>query len=162
MDVSIRRRTEADLPACVAALRAVHEADRYPLNWPADPAGWLTPPGLAAAWVAELGDVPLAGHVLLASRPSGELELGRLFVVPAARRRAAASALLAAAEDFAAAAARPLILEVADGERSSAIALYEAAGWIHTHSTEADWTTPDGAPVRLRHYRRPDTGYWRS
>ncbi|MEV6842521.1 GNAT family N-acetyltransferase [Actinoplanes sp. NPDC051411] len=148
MDVSIRPRTPADLDACVAALREVHEADGYPTNWPADPAAWLTPPELAAAWVASLDDVPLAGHALLVNRPSGELELARLFVPPAARRRAVASALLAAA----ASVRRPLVLEVVDDGRSSAIALYEAAGWRHTHSTTAAWTTPAGAPVRLRHY----------
>jgi GNAT superfamily N-acetyltransferase len=148
MDVSIRPRTPADLDACVAALREVHLADRYPMNWPADPAGWLSPPGVAAAWVASLDDVPLAGHALLVERPSGGLELARLFVPPAARRRSVASALLTAA----AALGRPLVLEVTDEDRSSAVALYEAAGWRYTHSTTAGWTTPDGSPVRLRHY----------
>jgi GNAT superfamily N-acetyltransferase len=151
MDVSIRPRTRADLDACVAALRAVHEADRYPLNWPADPARWLTPPGLAAAWVATLDDVHLAGHALLLESPSGDLELARLFVPPAARRRAVASALLRTA----AALGRPLFLQVAAGDRSPATALYEATGWRHTHTTTADWTAPDGSPVRLHHYRRP-------
>jgi GNAT superfamily N-acetyltransferase len=151
MDVSIRPRNPADLDACVAALREVHGADGYPMAWPADPAGWLTPPGVAAAWVASLADVPLAGHALLVDRPSGDLELARLFVRPAARRRAVAAALLTAA----ASRGRPLVLEVVDDGRSPAIALYEAAGWHHTHSTTASWTAPDGSPVRLRHYHRP-------
>jgi len=151
MDVSIRPRTPADLDACVAALREVHEADRYPMNWPSDPARWLTPPGLAAAWVAALDDVPLAGHALLLESPAGDLELARLFVPPAARRRAVASALL----QTAAALGRPMFLEVAATGRSPATALYEAAGWRHTGTTTADWTTPAGAPVRLHHYRTP-------
>lgn len=153
MDVSIRPRTPADLDACVAALREVHEADHYPTNWPADPAGWLTPPDITAAWVASLPDVPLAGHALLVDLPTGGLELARLFVPPAARRRAVASALLTAA----AAVGRPLVLRVTDEARSPAAALYEAAGWHHTHSSTAPWTSPSGAPVRLRHYELPRT-----
>ena len=76
MDVSIRPRSDADLAACVAALRLVHDADDYPMIWPADPVAWLTPPDLAAAWVAVLDDVPLAGHVLLLD--SGLLDSGLL------------------------------------------------------------------------------------
>jgi GNAT superfamily N-acetyltransferase len=151
MDVSIRPRTPADLDACVAALREVHESDGYPTNWPADPAAWLTPPDVAAAWVASLDEVPLAGHALLVNRPSGDLELARLFVPPAARRRAVASALLTAAASL----GRPLVLEVVDEGRSPAMALYEAAGWHYTHSTTAAWTARDGSPIRLRHYQRP-------
>jgi GNAT superfamily N-acetyltransferase len=151
MDVSIRPRTPADLDACVAALREVHESDGYPTNWPADPATWLTPPDVAAAWVAALDDVPLAGHALLVNRPSGDLELARLFVPPAARRRAVASALLTTAASL----GRPLVLEVVDEGRSPAMALYETAGWHYTHSTTAAWTARDGSPVRLRHYQRP-------
>jgi GNAT superfamily N-acetyltransferase len=150
MDVSIRPRTPADLDACVAALHAVHVTDGYPANWPAEPARWLTPPGLAAAWVAALDDVPMAGHALLLESGDG-LELARLFVPPAARRRSVASALLAAAIDW---AQRPLVLQVTDEDRSSAIALYEASGWQYTHSSVATWTAPDGSAVRLRHYRR--------
>jgi GNAT superfamily N-acetyltransferase len=147
----IRPRTGDDLDACVAALRAVHETDRYPTNWPADPARWLNPPGLAAAWVATLEDVPLAGHALILG--SDPLELARLFVSPAARRRSVAAALLAEATDWA--AGRPLTLQVTDERRSAAVALYESSGWQYTHSSIATWTTPEGAPVRLRHYRWP-------
>jgi GNAT superfamily N-acetyltransferase len=157
MDVPIRPRADADLPGCVAALRAVHETDRYPLNWPDDPTRWLTPRGLAAAWVATLDDVPLAGHALLLDA-GADLELARLFVPPAARRRAVASALLTEAARFAATAGRALVLEVCDEERSPAIAVYEATGWRFTHSSLAGWTAPDGSPVRLRHYRRPGAG----
>jgi GNAT superfamily N-acetyltransferase len=150
MDALIRSRTRADLDACVAALRAVHLTDGYPTNWPADPARWLTPPGMAAAWVASLEDVPLAGHALVMDA-GGELELARLFVAPAARRRSVASSLLAAVAEW---ARKPLVLRVTDEDRSSAIALYEASGWVFTHSSVATWTAPDGSAVRLRHYRR--------
>jgi len=48
----------------------------------------------------------------------------------------------------------PLVLEVVDEGRSSAIAFYESHGWQCTGTTVADWTGPDGSPVKLRHYRR--------
>jgi [ribosomal protein S18]-alanine N-acetyltransferase len=62
--VPIRVRTAADLAACVAILRRVHEVSGYPSVWPGDPGGWLTPRGMIAAWVAE-HDGQIAGHVLL-------------------------------------------------------------------------------------------------
>jgi len=87
------------------------------MNWPSDPGRWLTPPDLAAAWVALVaGD--LAGHAVVLD--SGEV--GRLFVTPAARRRSVASALLAAAADWAAAEGRELTLNVTDTRRSAAVA----------------------------------------
>jgi hypothetical protein len=53
-----------------------------------------------------------------------------------------------------------LTLHVTDEHRSAAVAFYEATGWLYSHSTGADWTTADGRPVRLRHYRLDgcDTG----
>ena len=140
-------------------LRAVHEADRYPLNWPPDPARWLTPPELMAAWVAELPAGHLAGHVAL-QHPTGDgepfrgAELSRLFVDPAARRHSVAAALLGQAETWTTERGLTLTLTVTDEHRSSAIAFYEATGWQHINTTTADWMTPDGTPVRLRHYRR--------
>jgi len=41
----VRRRAVEDLPGCVRALEAVHAANAYPMWWPADPAGWLSPVG---------------------------------------------------------------------------------------------------------------------
>src|SRR5665811_986397 len=61
-EVSVRRRAVGDLPGCVRALEAAHAADAYPMWWPADPAGWLSPVGWTAAWVAELAGV-VVGHV---------------------------------------------------------------------------------------------------
>ncbi|HEV7962469.1 MAG TPA: GNAT family N-acetyltransferase, partial [Actinoplanes sp.] len=75
----LRDRTAADLDACVLALRAVHEADGYPVNWPPKPARWLDPPGVLAAWV--FADPEVAGHVLVTA-PG---EVGRLFVTPSHR-----------------------------------------------------------------------------
>jgi len=48
----IRERTEQDLIACAAALRSVHETDRYPHTWPRDVVDWLQPPRQRRAWVA--------------------------------------------------------------------------------------------------------------
>ncbi len=93
----IRPRTDADLAACVEALADVQAADRYPVDWPDDPRGWLTPGDLAAAWVA-VADGAVTGHVGLARtrlEPLG-ITLGgavtRLFVTPPARRGGLAAA----------------------------------------------------------------------
>ncbi|MEV4618912.1 GNAT family N-acetyltransferase [Asanoa sp. NPDC049573] len=146
----IRLRLAADLDGCVAALRAVHEADSYPLNWPSDPRLWLTPAGLSRAWVAEGPGGVIDGHV--AVRQPGEL--CRLFVAPAARRRSVGRALVSAATAWATERHVGLTLDVADEQRSAAVAFYEATGWRHTHTTQAEWTAPDGSPVDLRHYGR--------
>jgi GNAT superfamily N-acetyltransferase len=149
-----------DLDRCVDALRAVHEADAYPLNWPADPRGWLTPPRLLQAWIAEEPDGAVAGHVAVqrlpdvsdSQAPAHHAELSRLYVTPAARRRSVASALIRHARSWTAEHGYELTLNVTDEHRSAAVAFYEATGWRHSHTTDADWTTPDGRPVRLRHY----------
>ncbi|MEV4533791.1 GNAT family N-acetyltransferase [Asanoa sp. NPDC049518] len=145
--ILVRPRHEADLPGCVAALRAVHDADAYPLNWPSDPVGWLDPPGLARAWVAELPEGTIAGHVAIQGG-----ELCRLFVTPAARRRSVGTALVGQATAWAAEHGIRLSLEVTDEQRSAAVAFYAANGWQHTHTTRAGWTGPEGGPVQLRHY----------
>ena len=147
----IRERLPADLPACVAGLRAVHLADGYPLQWPTDPAEWLSSERLVQAWVAELPGIGLAGHVAVVADTSAELS--RLFVVPQARRRGIAEALVTVAAEWARERRLPLVLEVVDEGRSSAIAFYESHGWELTHTSIADWTGPGGEPVQLRHYR---------
>jgi GNAT superfamily N-acetyltransferase len=144
------------LDRCVQALRAVHETDAYPLNWPADPRGWLDPPGLLRAWIAEEPGGAVDGHVAVqraqGETPARHVELSRLYVAPAARRRSLASALVDRVRLWAAEHEYDLTLNVTDEHRSAAVAFYEAEGWRHTHTTDADWTTPDGKPVRLRHY----------
>jgi len=150
-EVVFRARRAADLAECVAALRAVHEADGYPTNWPAEPQRWLTPPRLLQAWVAETGSI--CGHVAVRqASEAGSAEVSRLFVTPAARRRSVASALLRQAAQWAAERQCRLTLNVVDEHRSAAIACYESSGWRHTHTTTADWTTSHGEAVRLRHY----------
>ena len=148
-----RDREEADVDACVEALRAVYETSGYPTNWPADPAQWLRPPGILRAWVAVAEDVPVAGHVILQRPLPGErsAEVSRLFVVPAARRRGVASLLLETAMRAAAANDLDLFLDVTDHLRD-ARALYQRAGFRLISTAQADWTTPDGSPVTLHRY----------
>jgi GNAT superfamily N-acetyltransferase len=152
--VRIRARRGADVAQCVGGLRAVHEADGYPMNWPADPAGWLTPPGLLQAWVAEIPRGVIAGHIALEEVTCGgeAAEVARFFVTPAARRHSVATALIAEAARWAGDHGYRLTLNVVDEHRSAAVAFYESTGWRHTHTTTADWTTPAGEPVHLRHY----------
>lgn len=149
----IRNRDEADVGACVEALKAVYQASGYPTNWPTDPARWLWPSRTLQAWVAATDDMPLVGHVILRQPPAGErsAEVSRLFVVPAARRQGVASALLEAAMHSAAAHDLHLFLDVADHLRA-ARALYERAGFRLVSTTQASWTTPGGHPVTLHRY----------
>nr|BFE60095.1 hypothetical protein GCM10020063_046210 [Dactylosporangium thailandense] len=133
----------------------MHEADSYPLHWPADPRAWLDPPRLLQAWIIEEPGGAVAGHVAVQrppSDPTGHAELSRLFVTPAARRRSLARALVGHARSWAAEHGYELTLNVADERRSGAVAFYEATGWRHSHTTDADWTTPEGRPATLRHY----------
>lgn len=152
----IRPRTDADLDACVQALADVRAADRYPVDWPDDPRGWLTPGDLAAAWVA-VADGAVTGHVGLARtrlKPLG-ITLGgavtRLFVTPPARRGGLAARLLA---EVRIAAGGPLALEVSD-EGRAAIAFYERHGWRRYASTRARWLNSAGEPALLHHYLSP-------
>ncbi|GIE78611.1 hypothetical protein Aph02nite_45610 [Actinoplanes philippinensis] len=137
-------------------LRAVHDADAYPLNWPSDPRCWLNPSRLIQAWIAEGPEGSVDGHVavhrLAEGAPARQIELSRLFVAPAARRRSLARSLVDHARAWAADHQHDLTLNVTDESRSAAVAFYEATGWRHSHTTDAGWTTPDGRPVRLRHY----------
>ncbi|MFI9594456.1 GNAT family N-acetyltransferase [Nonomuraea sp. NPDC052265] len=147
--MDIRPRTPADLDACAGALALVHTADRYPVDWPPDPHGWLTPHGLLRAWVAvEEGQV--LGHVGLADTTEGP-EVTRLFVAPAARGRGLAALLL---ETVRKAAGAPVLLEVSD-EGRAAVALYERLGWRRVGSTRARWLNAAGEPALLHHYVSP-------
>jgi GNAT superfamily N-acetyltransferase len=163
-EVSIRNREATDLPGCVEALGEVHESDRYPLVWPKDPVLWLSPTGLLEGWVAECSGV-IVGHVVLvegSDAPDGLQSHGqplatikRLFVTPTARRQGTGARLLAQAHTWAVRSGLSLILDVVGPGSGAAIALYERAGWQHTSSAIADWTTPEGDPVTVRYYRPP-------
>jgi ribosomal-protein-alanine N-acetyltransferase len=133
---TIRKRTDADLAACVALLRDVHETAGYPINWPNDPKGWLTPPSALGSWVITVDD-DVAGHVLLAT-DGDQVLVQRLFVDPVRTGEGLGSRLLAHCVSVAAAADLPLSLEVADNH-GAAIALYISSGWRETGRTPIDW-----------------------
>jgi GNAT superfamily N-acetyltransferase len=139
-------------------LSQVHHADGYPTNWPADPVRWLTPADLLQAWVAVTGQATILGHVMLrqantAATGNHAGSVSRLFVVPSAQGQGLATALLRRSLRWASSQGMSLSLEV-DHTRRAAISLYERAGWRRTHSTQAEWTTPDGKPITLHHYDR--------
>jgi GNAT superfamily N-acetyltransferase len=164
--MAIRTRKPGDMAGCVTLLRAVHEVSGYPSRWPDDPARWLTPARLVAAWVADAGGL-INGHVALVRGVQAQCllqvtgrvpdQLGgitRLFVGPAARRQGTARALL----EVAAAQARehgwqPVLDVVADGH--AAIALYERAGWKLAGTEAATWTNADGVAPVVRYYVGP-------
>ncbi|HEY0717137.1 MAG TPA: GNAT family N-acetyltransferase [Streptosporangiaceae bacterium] len=162
----IRTRRAQDLGACVAMLRRVHDGSGYPARWPDDPAGWLCPPGLITAWVAEQ-DGAVAGHVGLVrgaqagcllqatGREAHELAgVVRLFVDPAARRTGQARELLATAAARAVSASLVAVLDVVDDARA-AIAAYEQSGWRLAGRERAPWSMPSGLTPTLRYYVQP-------
>ena len=164
--MSARPRQPADLPACVASLRRVHEASGYPSRWPDDPAGWLTPRTMVAAWVAEY-DGEIAGHVALVRGLNVECLLRatglpvealggivRLYVDPGFQRLGLARALLGTAAGAAADHdLKPVLDVVADS--APAVALYERAGWQLAGIQPATWTDPDGTVPVIRCYVGP-------
>lgn len=134
--VLIRERRDEDLPGCVDILRAVHEQAGYPINWPADPARWLSPESALGCWVAVVDD-RVVGHVVLtAVRDHAEVE--RLFVDPTATGQGIGRQLLQHCVTTAAALNRELSLEVVDN-RGAAVHLYRRAGWLETGRTPIDW-----------------------
>jgi GNAT superfamily N-acetyltransferase len=156
--IRIRDREAADLDRCVQALETVYQTAGYPTNWPADPARWLTPPGIRCAWIAATSELPVAGHVTLTQLPAGAsgeraAEVSRLFVVPAAHRQGIGMALLQQATAWAQANELDLVLEVTDHLRA-ARALYERTGFRLIHIGPADWTGPDGQPVTMHRFAR--------
>jgi ribosomal protein S18 acetylase RimI-like enzyme len=164
----IRPRRPDDLPACVDIITETHRTSGYPVNWPADPPRWLTPPGLLGAWVAELAGA-VVGHVGLAvaehetaaecaahtGRPAGRAaEITRLCVAGAARRRSVGRRLL----DTASAAAREHDRHVVLGvfaQDESAIALYDNAGWLRLSSVDS--TMNDGRVTLMHCYAAPSS-----
>lgn len=162
---TIRNRVAADVPRCIEALAEVHETDRYPMVWPADPAKWLSPSNLLEGWIAESSGV-IVGHVVLVAGgdvPDGLSSHGRplatvkrLFVTPTARRQRIGERLLAHVQAWAVRSNLSLVLDVV-GRGSAAIALYERAGWRETASATVDWTTPEGHPVTVRYFRPRET-----
>jgi len=154
--ITVRPRLPADMDACVSVLRQVHEHDRYPLVWPADPAAWLSGSRQLAAWVActERG---ICGHVALARPRPGEaatawaahlqaepdtlLCVSVLFVAPLARGSGAGGRMLDTALAGARARGGAAVLEVVT-LNPQAIALYRAKGWRPIGSVRYNWLPP--------------------
>lgn len=127
-------------------LARVQANDGYPLVWPEDAAGWLTPGNMVQAWVAVI-EGRIVGHAMVRDR-GGVFSLNRLFVAPEGRGLGAAKALLAKAGQWAREhGVDRLVLDVVHTS-TAAIALYERTGWRRTHSTPADW----GADLTVHHY----------
>jgi len=162
--VMVRPRRPVDLPRCIEVLGEVHRLDRYPMQWPADPAAWLQPPGLAAAWVAEQ-DGQVVGHIALVNSGDGMppngvaaaalpiAEISRLFVAPQARGGGLARALLDAVTAQTGHEGRRLVLEVVDD--AAAVAFYERLGWRQVTTRPANWTTSQGRRPLVRRYAAP-------
>jgi GNAT superfamily N-acetyltransferase len=174
--VRVRPRRAGDGAALAEALREVHLKDGYPSLWPDDPEDWLSPPGLAQAWVAEqteqteeTGPAGLLGHVGVVTGVrdpavpdpdgTGLASVTRLFVAPAARGRGLGlgGRLLAAVTQWAGEQGHGLMLDVVE-DGGSAIALYERLGWRLVDRRAADWETPDGRRLPLRIYLAPRVG----
>jgi GNAT superfamily N-acetyltransferase len=143
-------------------LREVHETDRYPVIWPADPARWLIGRDPLCAWVEE-DDVGgrLRGHLSLhrtdasRARPQWREASGarveelavvsRFFVSPHTRGQGVGGALMERAEEHAAAHRLRLVLDVAEHNRD-AIIFYERRGWRRVGTAEL---TLSAEPWRL-------------
>jgi GNAT superfamily N-acetyltransferase len=154
-EIRIRVRRPADVDKSVRALALVHQGGTYPTNWPADPAGWLTPTDMIRSWVGVDPQDTVVGHLLLRGGPAGEVgvaHVSRLFVTPDARGAGLGAALLDEARQWATARGLSLALEVVVEEGSSAVALYERTGWRRVRTAAADFAKPDGGVVMVHHY----------
>ena len=167
----MRPKEPADVEACVAGLAETHAADRYPLVWPDDPAGWLQPASTLAAWVATAGDTEattIAGHVVLrhavghvdapgfaAATGLAEADHGliaRLWVTPTWQGRGLGRQLLGAAVDEARHRGLHPVLDVL-AESTAAIALYESLGWQRVGSRPL--TVSNGTASPMYYYVAP-------
>lgn len=159
----VRRRAGHDLGDCVRVLAEVHARDGYPLNWPGQPAAWLTPASLLAAWVAER-DGRVAGHVCLSRSGPDDAAAGlwrarsglgddaptvlnRFFVAPSARGLGIGALLLSAAVSAARALNRHPVLDVAASD-TAATALYDRLGWQRLGTVEQRWGPAQNVTVR--------------
>ncbi|MFG1815540.1 GNAT family N-acetyltransferase [Kribbella sp. NPDC049174] len=142
----IRDRGEGDLESCIGFLRDVYEVAGYPINWPADPRAWLTPPEMLGAWVITTDDGRVAGHVALTAGADGTALVERLFVDPKATGGGLGRQLLEHAVVMGSELGRRVGLEVADNCHA-AIGLYRRAGWRETGRTPIDWGTDQASAV---------------
>ncbi|NEC92135.1 GNAT family N-acetyltransferase [Streptomyces sp. SID12501] len=145
-------------------LATIHEQNAYPLNWPTDPATWLTPRSLLAVWVAEesVGQ-GIIGHIVLSRSEEDDASaslwnrgptavINRLYVDPAARGRGIGAALMTRAVAEAKSRALHPVLDVASTDTAAA-ALYERLGWTLLAEVEQEWDP--GQRVNVRCYAAP-------
>ncbi|HEX3589916.1 MAG TPA: GNAT family N-acetyltransferase [Pseudonocardiaceae bacterium] len=164
--VLVRPRRPEDLPDCVSVIADTHRTSAYPVNWPKDPSGWLTPSGLLDAWVAEV-DGRIVGHSVLGTGrertvrlwsertglpPTAAGEIKRLCVASGARERSIGSLLLAATAKAAVERGLHPVLGVLESS-VDAIALYERLGWTHVGSE--DFVLADGRMSVMHVYGAP-------
>ncbi|MEV8378511.1 GNAT family N-acetyltransferase [Kribbella sp. NPDC056861] len=134
---AIRTRTATDLDTCVLILAEVHKTAGYPVNWPADPGGWLSPDNALGCWVLTVDD-EVAGHLIVTAEGDQEALVERLFVDPRRTGGGLGGQLLAYAVAFAAEQHRRLLLDVVDS-RHGAAGFYRRAGWREIGRTPIDW-----------------------
>ena len=155
----VRGRRDDDMEACERLAQATHLHDRYPACLGDSARSFLRHPGAFGAWVAEL-DHTIVGHVALhpaASKAVMTLAcdrlkvtadrigvVARLLVSPQQRGQGAGSRLLRIAVTEAQALRLRPVLDV-DINLTSAIALYEHAGWQRIGM--ADVGLPDGTSL---------------
>ncbi|MEV8452786.1 GNAT family N-acetyltransferase [Streptomyces sp. NPDC052095] len=167
-DPLVRRRTDADLDACVRVLAEVHHRDGYPVNWPERPGAWLSDGPVLGTWVAEL-DGRLAGHISLSRESGGDVApvlwsgrngaerggtavVGRLFVAPWARGRRIGALLIGRAVAEADRHGLHPVLDVVASDTAAA-ALYERLGWELLDTVEQRWSPHQ--TVTIRAYAAP-------
>ncbi|MGN6131937.1 MAG: GNAT family N-acetyltransferase [Nocardioidaceae bacterium] len=143
MNVEIRPREAADIPALAQVLVRVHAKDGYPVEGVAEPDAWLSPARELAAWTALFDGRPI-GHmsltqadetdeaaVLWQKATGGDLDRlaipVRLFVDPPHRQRGAGKLLMLAAHDYASRHHYEMAFDVMLKDED-AIRLYEALG----------------------------------
>ncbi len=148
-------RTDADIPALLAALKATHEVDQYPVLPTNISREWLLEGDDGMAWVAE-HDGEVVGHIAVAAAEEDEyaLAMHRLFVRPDARGRGAASALLTTVETYARLLGQDLFLEVVS-HNTDAINLYTKRGWRRVGGYIATWRAPDGTHPEIILFAAP-------
>jgi ribosomal protein S18 acetylase RimI-like enzyme len=153
--VEIRLRTDADMPALLAALKATHEVDKYPVLPNHVTREWLLDGDDGMAWVAEDGE-HVVGHVAVAATEEDpdSLSVHRLFVRPGARGRGVASALLTTVETYSRVLGQDLFLEVLS-HNTDAIHLYESRGWFRVGGYTATWGAPDGTHPEINLFAAP-------
>ncbi|GAB1333067.1 GNAT family N-acetyltransferase [Streptomyces sp. NPDC093260] len=151
----VRLRTGDDVGECARILAEVHRRDGYPVNWPDQPAEWLSHGAEWGAWVAELDD-RVVGHVSLSRGGEGDLAPGlwsdrngtskdltavvsRLFVAPRARGHGVGALLIGRAVAEARGRGLHPVLDVVASDTAAA-ALYERLGWELMATVEQRWS----------------------